>query len=254
MTSRLRAYGLTAASLVILLGGWQLVSMIVGQDVLSGPWSTLRALRAAAHDGYLWSDVAITSTRLVVAFVVGFAASMVAGLVLGLSERAHRLFGVWVTIGGSVPALVYVVACYLAIGITDAAAIVAVALVVMPTATATISDGIRTTDPGLREMGRSFGAQPGLLLTRVTVPQALPWIFTAARSAWSLTWRIMVFVELIGRSDGVGYRIQYWFNLADMPRVMASAVPLVAVIVLVDVAVFRRLERRLARWRPVEVR
>jgi NitT/TauT family transport system permease protein len=221
---------------------------------LSGPWQTAKAVRSAARDGYLWSDLGITSSRLVIAFALGFAASFGLGFALGLSDRLARVFDVWITVLGSVPALVYIVACYLVIGISNTAAVIAVAIVVMPNATSAISDGVRATDPGLREMGRTFGAGRQHLLWHVIVPQAAPWIFTAARSCWSLTWRIMVFVELLGRPNGVGYRIQYWFNLADMPRVTAAALPLVVLIVLVDVGLFRTWERRLARWRPVELR
>ena len=224
----------TALSLLTLLGVWPLA--------------------AASGDGYLWTDLAHTLARLVLAFILGFAASAVVGILVGRSGLAYRFFGVWLTIGASTPALLVVVACYLAIGISDYAAVLAVAVIVIPGTAAAICDGVRATDPGLSEMARLYGASPGSVLRQVVLPQAAPWIFTAARSCWSLTWRIMVFVEVIGRPDGVGYRIQYWFQLADMPRAIASAVPLIVVVVLVDVAVLRTIERRIARWRPAELR
>jgi NitT/TauT family transport system permease protein len=218
------------------------------------PAATARALAAASGDGYLWTDLAHTLARLVLAFILGFAASAVIGILVGRSGLAYRFLGVWLTIGASTPALLVVVACYLAIGISDWAAVLAAAVIVTPGTAAAICDGVRATDPGLSEMARLYGASPGSVLRQVVLPQAAPWIFTAARSCWSLTWRIMVFVEVIGRPDGVGYRIQYWFQLADMPRAIASAVPLIVVVVLVDVAVLRTIERRIARWRPAELR
>ena len=44
----------------------------------------------------------------------------------------------------------------------------------------------------------------------------------------------MIFVELLGRSSGVGYRIQYFYNLVDMKRVMAAALPFIALMLLFD--------------------
>ena len=243
----------TALSLLTLLGVWQLAATVSG-SAFPPPAATVRALAAAGGDGYLWTDLAHTLARLVVAFILGFAASAVVGILVGRSGLAYRFFGVWLTIGASTPALLVVVACYLAIGISDDAAVLAVAVIVIPGTAAAICDGVRATDPGLSEMARLYGASPGSVLRQVVLPQAAPWIFTAARSCWSLTWRIMVFVEVIGRPDGVGYRIQYWFQLADMPRAIASAVPLIVVVVLVDVAVLRTIERRIARWRPAELR
>ncbi len=243
----------TVLSLLTLLGVWQLAATVSG-SAFPPPAAAARALAAASGDGYLWTDLAHTLARLVLAFLLGFAAGAVVGILVGRSGLAYRFFGVWLTIGASTPALLVVVACYLAIGISDFAAVLAVAVIVIPGTAAAICDGVRATDPGLSEMARLYGASPGSVLRQVVLPQAAPWIFTAARSCWSLTWRIMVFVEVIGRPDGVGYRIQYWFQLADMPRAIASAVPLIAVVVLVDVAVLRTIERRIARWRPAELR
>jgi NitT/TauT family transport system permease protein len=243
----------TVLSLLTLLGVWQLAATVSG-SAFPPPAATARALAAASADGYLWTDLAHTLARLVLAFILGFTASAVVGILVGRSGLAYRFFGVWLTIGASTPALLVVVACYLAIGISDYAAVLAVAMIVIPGTAAAICDGVRATDPGLSEMARLYGASPGSVLRQVVLPQAAPWIFTAARSCWSLTWRIMVFVEVIGRPDGVGYRIQYWFQLADMPRAIASAVPLIVVVVLVDVAVLRTIERRIARWRPAELR
>jgi len=118
----------------------------------------------------------------------------------------------------------------------------------------TFRAGIGSIRKGQSEAAFALGMTRWQAMQQVVLPQAAPWIFTAARSCWSLTWRIMVFVEVIGRPDGVGYRIQYWFQLADMPRAIASAVPLIVVVVLVDVAVLRTIERRIARWRPAELR
>jgi NitT/TauT family transport system permease protein len=243
----------TTLSLLALLGVWKLLA-VVSDSALPSPVATAQAAGASARQGYLWTDLAHTLARLVLAFAIGFAVSVVVGVLVGRSSLAYRFFGVWLTIGASTPALLVVVACYLAIGISDSAAVLAVALIVVPGTASVICDGVRAIDPGLSEMARLFGARPGPVARQVVLPQAAPWIFTAARTCWSLTWRIMVFAEVIGRPDGVGYRIQYWFQLANMPQVVVSAAPLVVMIVLVDVWVLRPVEKRIARWRPVELR
>ena len=176
--------GLTVAalSLLTLLGGWQLAATVSG-SAFPPPAATARAVAAASGDGYLWTDLAHTLARLVLAFILGFAASAVVGIVLGRSGLAYRFFGVWLTIGASTPALLVVVACYLAIGISDYAAVLAVAVIVIPGTAAAICDGVRATDPGLSEMARLYGASPGSVLRQVVLPQAAPWIFLMARPA-----------------------------------------------------------------------
>jgi NitT/TauT family transport system permease protein len=88
----------------------------------------------------------------------------------------------------------------------------------------------------------------------VLFPQTLPYLFAAARACLALTWKIVIFVELMGRSSGVGYRIQYFYGLFNMERVLASALPFMLVMLLVELVVMRRLEQYLFRWRREETR
>jgi NitT/TauT family transport system permease protein len=53
----------------------------------------------------------------------------------------------------------------------------------------------------------------------------------------------------MGRSTGVGYRIQYWYHLFNMERVLASAVLFMLVMLIIELVVVRNLEQYLFRWR-----
>jgi NitT/TauT family transport system permease protein len=243
-----------AASLVLLGLAWQAVSAFVGAQVLPGPIASILAIRRSATEGYLWSDMAVTAYRILGAFVLALAISVVAGALLGRVRLAERLLGPWVTIGASIPSLVVIVVIYLALGANDRAAMVGTALVVAPSMTFAVWDGMRAINPELQEMARAFAVPRFTIVRRVILPQTLPFIFTAARTGLALTWRIMIFVELLGRSSGVGYRIQYYYNIADMNRVIAAALPFVALMLAFEFGVLRPLERFVFRWRRAEAR
>jgi NitT/TauT family transport system permease protein len=97
---------------------------------------------------------------------------------------------------------------YLVVGINNVAAMLGTACVVAPSMTQAVWDGMRAINPELQEMARSFNVPRYAIVRRVLLPQTLPHVFTAARNGLALTWRIMIFVELLGQSTGVGYRIQ----------------------------------------------
>jgi NitT/TauT family transport system permease protein len=61
---------------------------------------------------------------------------------------------------------------------------------------------------------------------------------------------MVLFVELIGRSNGIGYQIEYYYQLFDLGRVLEYTVFFVAIMLLIEVALLGGLERRLFRWRP----
>jgi NitT/TauT family transport system permease protein len=249
-----RSAGLRIASVLLILAGWQLVSQLVSTDVLPTPAMTAAAVSESLVDGQQWGDMAITFARMIAAFALSMGLAVVIGLALGIVRWFDQVFGLWVTVAASVPSLLYVVIAYLALGLSETAAIVAAALVVTPSAIFNIWQGVLAVDPRLSEMARSFELPRATILRRVLLPQTLPYLFAAARASLALTWKIVIFVELMGRSSGVGYRIQYWYNLFDMQRVLAAALPFMALMLLLELVVIRRLEVRLFRWRRAEAR
>jgi NitT/TauT family transport system permease protein len=249
-----RGAGLRIASVLLILAGWQLVSQLVSTDVLPTPAMTAAAVSESLVDGQQWGDMAITFARMIAAFALSISLAVVIGLALGIVRWFDQVFGLWVTVAASVPSLLYVVIAYLALGLSETAAIVAVALVVTPSAIFNVWQGVLAVDPRLSEMARSFELPRAIIVRRVLLPQTLPYLFAAARASLALTWKIVIFVELMGRSSGVGYRIQYWYNLFDMQRVLAAALPFMALMLLLELVVIRRLEVRLFRWRRAEAR
>ncbi len=255
-----KAWGLLALhaprllSVLLILGLWVLTSAAVGSAVVPSPSKVLAALQAALGEGYIWSDMAITSGRLVAAFALAMLLAVSIGLAIGTVGWVARMFDFWITIAAAVPSLLIIVIAYLWLGLNDTAAVVAAALVVMPSATFNVIQGVRAIDPGLSEMARAFGISKPAVVRRVLFPQTLPYLFASARACLALTWKIVIFVELMGRSSGVGYRIQYFYSLFNMERVLASALPFMLIMLLVELVVMRRLEQYLFRWRREESR
>ena len=59
----------------------------------------------------------------------------------------------------------------------------------------------------------------------------------------------MLIVELLGRSNGVGFEIQLYFQQFDVTRILAYSIAFMMVMQLIEWAVFQPLERRAGRWR-----
>ncbi len=250
----LRAAAFPILSALLFLTAWQLASMLLGGALLPAPVEAVKAVGLSQQEGYLWPDIGVTAYRVVGAFLIAFAFSLVAGVALGFSPLLARLVGGWVTVGASIPSLVCVVVIYLVVGVNDYAAMVGTALVCAPSMIDTIWNGVRSINPELTEMARAFRFPRAMLIRTVLLPQAAPFLFAAARSGLSSAWRLMIFVELVGRSTGVGYRIQYFYSLADMQRVLGSALPFVVLMLAFEFLAVRPLEAWAFRWRRGEVR
>lgn len=242
----------TVASIAIFFGAWLLVSWRVSTNVLPTPIMAINGIVDYHHSGDLYSDMLTTSKRIAFSFMLSLTGSIVIGVSLGTSRHIERLFGSWVTIMASVPSLLYLVIAYLWLGLSDEAATVGAAFVVAPSMIFNVWQGMRSLDADLLEMGRAFGVPRATRIRRIMLPQTLPFVFAAARLGLALTWKIMIFAELLGRSSGVGFRIQFWYNLFNMERVLAAAIPFMTLMIMIEFGALRPLERWLFRWRRAE--
>jgi NitT/TauT family transport system permease protein len=86
-------------------------------------------------------------------------------------------------------------------------------------------------------------------LWHVTLPQLAPYIFAASRSGLALIWKIVLVVELLGRSNGVGFQIEIYFQLFDVTLILAYTFAFILVVQMIEWVVLQPLERRATRWR-----
>mgnify|MGYP001176060295 CR=1 FL=1 len=99
------------------------------------------------------------------------------------------------------------------------------------------------------EVSKFYNISNQKLLTKVIFPQLYPYLMSAARSGLSLIWKIVLVVELLGRSDGVGFKLYGFFQFFDISGILAYTLSFVAVIIFVEFVFVRPLEKRLTDWR-----
>jgi NitT/TauT family transport system permease protein len=83
----------------------------------------------------------------------------------------------------------------------------------------------------------------------VILPQLYPYLLGAARSGLALIWKIVLVVELLGRSSGVGFQLGIYFQLFDVAAILAYAIAFILVVQLIEWGILQPLERRATQWR-----
>jgi NitT/TauT family transport system permease protein len=236
-------------SLATLLGLWQVAAWFSEPRRLPGPMLVFETILDEARSGALFSNLAVTLARVVAAFVLAMSLGAAVGYLMGRNKVADRLLDPWLVALLNLPALVVIVLAYVWAGLTEAAAIGAVALNKLPNAVVVIREGARALDPQLEEMAQVFRFSPTARLRHVVLPQLAPYLAAATRSGLSLVWKIVLVVELLGRSNGVGFEINMAFQQFDMKLLFAYALPFVALMLGVETFLVQPLERHVARWR-----
>jgi len=239
---------LRAASIALLLAAWFAGSHIVGVRLLPEPQTVGLAIVQEARSGALAFNLGVTLARVAASFTMAMALGAVIGLAMGRVPIFDRLADPWLVMLLNLPALVIIVLAYVWAGLTETAAIAAVALNKLPIATVTVREGARALDRTLDEMATVFRMGRWVRLRHVILPQLAPYLAAAARSGLSLVWKIVLIVELLGRPNGVGFEIGVAFQLFDVTRILAYALAFVAVMLAIETFLVQPFERNISRW------
>jgi NitT/TauT family transport system permease protein len=201
------------------------------------------------RSGALTHHVGATLARVAVSFFLAMLVGSMIGLALGISTSADRFFDSWLIFFLNLPALVIIILCYVWFGLTETAAIIAVSINKIPNVAVTIREGARSLSRDLNEMAIMYRFGWWRTLRHVTLPQLAPFFAAAARSGLALVWKIVLVVELLGRSNGVGHQLHVAFQLFDVPMILAYAVAFIVVVQIIEIGLLQPLDARANRWR-----
>jgi NitT/TauT family transport system permease protein len=240
---------LPALSILTFLALWQVVAFYLHSTLLPSPSIVTQRFISHCQSGELPHHLSITLWRLMVSFSISMLLGCVLGIAFGLNEKFNAFFDHWLVIFLNVPALVTVILCYVWFGLNESAAILAVVLNKVPNVIVTLREGTRALDKNLLGMAKCYGFSYLKTLMHVILPQLHPFLMSATRSGLALIWKIILMVELLGRSDGMGYQLHLFFQWFDIASILAYTVAFVGVIQLLEFLVLKPLDNLALRWR-----
>jgi len=240
---------LPSLSLLIFLAVWQGLAAYLGSNTLPAPETVAKVFWQACVTGQLPFHLGVTLLRLAVSFSIAMLLGCAIGIILGRNKKIDAFFDNWLVIFLNIPALVTIILCYVWFGLVESAAILAVVINKLPNVIVTIREGTRALDQDLLDMARCFHFSKRKTLVHVIWPQLHPFVMGATRSGLALIWKIILVVELLGRSNGMGYQLHLFFQLFDVASILAYTVAFVAVIQLIELLILKPLDKKSLRWR-----
>ena len=240
---------LAALSLLLMLVLWEILALFLHNNTLPAPTQVALVFWQALLSGELPYHLAATLSRLVISFGIAMLLGCGIGIMLGRNRLLDAFFDNWLVIFLNIPALVTIILCYVWFGLEEWAAILAVVINKLPNVIITIREGARTLDKDLLEMAQSYRLGRRKTFLHIIWPQLHPFVMTATRSGLALIWKIILVVELLGRSNGMGYQLHLFFQLFDVASLLAYTFAFVAVIQLIELLLLKPLDRKARRWR-----
>jgi sulfonate transport system permease protein len=234
-----------------LLCLWQASSALgsLSSDVAPSPLAVLQAGWRLLLSGELLHHAAISSFRALAGLAIGGAIGFVFGLANGLSRLSEDLTDATLQMARNVPHLALIPLVIIWFGIDESAKLFLVALGVFFPIYINTFHGVRTVDPQLVEMGRSYGLDRWGLFKEVIFPSALPSIFVGLRFALGIMWLTLIVAETIAAQSGIGYMAMQAREFMQLDVVVLAILIYALLGKLADV-VTRFLEHRTLVWHP----
>ncbi len=247
--SQLRG-GLAFVSVILL---WEVVARYGLRDVRIFPpvSRVLMTLVELFVTGEIWKHLWVSSFELLLGFVLGGLAGIIAGFLMGTVRILREYLNPWISGLYSAPlvALAPFYIMFFGIGVTAKVALV-FTVVLFPVAINTLA-GVYSTDPGFVEVARSFSASRLQILFKVLVPFSLSHIVTGLRLGVGRGLTGVVVAEFLFANAGIGFLVALAGQTFNTSLLFAGVLIFAGAGVGLTAAL-KRIEKELAPWRRFE--
>lgn len=247
MTDYSRNLFISSFPLLCLLVLWQGAALLLNSANLPTISAVVDSFFTHIAEGQMIEHLLTTLFRVVISFAIAMFLGVLVGTLMGAFSNLDKACDSLLVIALNIPALVTILLCYIWFGLVESSAIAAVAINKIPTVIVMIREGARVVDRDLLQVGTVYRISPLSFFFKIYLPQLYPFIMASARSGLSLIWKVVLVVELLGRSDGVGFQLGSFFQFFDIASILAYTLAFVAIILLIEALIMRPLDRYIAR-------
>ncbi|WP_210191203.1 ABC transporter permease [Bradyrhizobium mercantei] len=236
--------------IVFFLGIWEAASRssLLDPTFFGRPSGILSYLwKGLIVDRTLWNELGYTLLAAAISFLGGSIAAVVTGLLFSVLPRLHRAAEPYLTLLNAMPriALAPLFLLWFGLGIGSKIAVGA-SLSFFIVLSATVA-GIRGVNSDHLTLSKALGATQRQIFFKVTLPSAIPVVFSGLRLGLVYSLLGVVGAELIAAEHGLGQTLAYLQSTFSMDGVMAILL-LLAGLGLGVTTLMNRLERALLVW------
>lgn len=230
----------------VYLSGWR------PDYVLPGPMPVLKRLVEEIAKGEVLAAAWITLGRAVWGYAVAVVIGLMAGLLMARFRPLRAALGALITGLQTMPSVAWFPLAILLFQLGEGAIGFVVVLGAAPSIANGLLHAVDHIPPLLLRAGRVLGANGFNLYRHVVLPAAMPGLVAGLKQGWAFAWRSLMAGELlvvVGDRPSIGARLHYARELSDAEGLLAWMIVVLTFGVVVDVALFGALERRIRERR-----
>jgi ABC-type nitrate/sulfonate/bicarbonate transport system permease component len=244
-----RSTGLAIASVAIALVLWQFLSTVLFNPFLFPP--PLEVFQTAIPmllSGEIFSDSAISLTRVAVGFITGSAVGILLGVLLGRIKLLHELLDPIFELMRylSPTAMIPIAVIWFGIGELSKYFLIfwGTFFIVLINTTA----GVWRAPLARQLAAECLGANRFQIFASIVVPSAVPYIVTGMRVAMASSFMSIIPAEILAADSGIGYLLQKSSMLLQTNRIFVALMTICVLGFLVDRLFRLFVDKVLARY------
>jgi sulfonate transport system permease protein len=235
---------------LFLLVLWQLGTQHgwIAPQTLPPPQMVVDTFVSMFESGELSEHISISVMRVVVGFSIGGVSALILGVAMGLSQTIKEYLYPTFKLISYIPTMGWLPLLIMVFGIGESLKFVLIAKATFIPVVLNTYQGIRNVPVKYIEMGKVYGFSHWQLFQRIVFPAAFPSIWNGVRYGLTHSWLVLVVVELLASSEGLGFMMANGQQLFQIDVVLV-AVAIIGVIGFLMDKVFIAVEEYALRWR-----
>jgi NitT/TauT family transport system permease protein len=198
--------------------------------------------------GEMWRHLGLSAFEFAIAFAIATALGIPVGLISGRYQTLSYMVEPLLSALNATPQVALIPLIVLWMGTGVPARIFIIALLMIVPILINAHAAVRTIEPKLLKLARSFGASEAKVFKTIVLPASAPFLLAGVRLAIGRGMIGIVVGEIYGSSVGVGVMINQAGSRFQTARVFVGVTTIV-VAGLVLSEIVRRIERRVEVWR-----
>ena len=217
--------------LVVFLAAWEWGPEQLGIPpyIIPSASSVYDEFLRAVQQERLFYHSAITGAETLIGFAIGSVLGMVIGYALGVSVRAEFVLSPYILALQIAPKVAFAPLFVLWFGFTIYPKILVAVLIVFFPIMVNVLGAIRTVDPDMINLARTFSASRWQIFRMIEFHDAMPPLFSGLRIASTLAVIGVVVGEMVGGNLGLGFLLVFGEGAGNTALVFVTIIMLTVV-------------------------
>jgi NitT/TauT family transport system permease protein len=250
-----RGIAASVVLLVLFLAGWEWGPGLLGiPSYIIPPLSQVftEFLRMWSVNNLLF-HTGITAAEVLAGFVLGSLLGACIGYLLGISPTAEVALSPYILALQIAPKVAFAPLFILWMGFSVYPKILVAVLIVFFPVLVNVMSAVRSVDPDLINLARSFKATRAQIFWKIEFPASMPPLLAGLRIGSTLAVVGVVVGELVGGNEGLGFLLAFGEGQANTPMVFVAIIMLTVIgsiaylaVILAERAVLHYMPKRSA--------